>query len=203
MGVLGLSTTYQDIELEIDYNIDVEYLFFRFAWKYLDRRYLEIFPRGNQFEEWSPVTSRLPSWVPDWRIKRRTHGFHERDIFYAGTGVDPLLILTSQSPRRLEIQGTLVDTVKMITTNSFESSKPWTLSELHSYISEFKSLYKTQQLGLSPRNIESVEHLFARFLGCDCRRDIYTNLLRSSDPNCLLTRFLDFEDYILNSAYTS
>jgi len=122
-GVLGLST-HQEIELEIDYNIDVEDLFFRFAWKYLDQGHLEIFPRGNQSEEWSPITSGLPSWVPDWRIKRSTHRFHERDKFSAGTGVDPLWILNSQSPRRLEIRGTLVDSVKMIATSPFESWKP-------------------------------------------------------------------------------
>jgi hypothetical protein len=74
-GVLGLSTPYQDIELEIDYNIVVEDLFIRFARKYLDRGYLEAFPRGNQLKEWSPVTSGLPSWVPDWKNKLITSYF--------------------------------------------------------------------------------------------------------------------------------
>ena len=47
-GVLGLSTPYQGIELEIDYNIYVEDFFIKFPWKYLYQGYLEIFPRGNR-----------------------------------------------------------------------------------------------------------------------------------------------------------
>jgi hypothetical protein len=122
-GVLGLSTPYQEIELEIDYNIDVEDLFVRFAWKYLDQGYLGVLPRGNQLEKWSPTTSRLPSWVPDWRNTRTPIDSFQRDTFCAATGVDPLLILNSQLPRKVAIRGTLVDNVKMITTSPFEPFK--------------------------------------------------------------------------------
>jgi hypothetical protein len=196
-GVLGLSTPYQDIELEIDYNIDMEDLFISFARKYLDRGYLEAFPRGNQVEEWSRVTSGLPSWVPDWRNKRITSYF-PRDGFSAASGVEPLLILNSQSPRKVAIRGTLVDTVKVIATSPFEHHKPWNMSELQSYLSEIRSLYKTQHLGLPPGNAESVEHLFARLLVYDCRKHNDMEILRSSDPDYLLNRLLDFDDYLLS-----
>jgi hypothetical protein len=119
-GVLGLSTPYQDIELEIDYSIDVEDLFIRFARRYLDQGCLEVFARGNQQEEWSPTTSGLPSWVPDWRNKRATVGHFQRDEFTAASDVEPLLIFNSQSPRKVAIRGTLVDTVRIIATNPFE-----------------------------------------------------------------------------------
>jgi hypothetical protein len=76
------------------------------------------------------------------------------------------------------------------------------LWELQSYISGIRSLYKTQQPGLQPglppRNVESDEHLLARLLVYDCRKDIHIDLLRSSDPDYLLIRLLYFEDYGLN-----
>jgi hypothetical protein len=118
--------------------------------------------------------------------------------FSAANGVAPLLILNSQSPRKVAIKGTLVDTVKVIATSQFASWKQWKLSELQSYISNIRSLHKTQQLGLPPGNAESVEPLFARLLVYDCRKDVQMDLLRSSDPDYLLIRLLDFDDYVLN-----
>jgi hypothetical protein len=55
-----------------------------------------------------------------------------------------------------------------------------------------------QQVGLHPENPESVERLFARLLAHDGRKDRHLDTLRSSNPDYLLIRLFDFEDYVLN-----
>lgn len=87
----------------------------------------------------------------------------------------------------------------MIATSPFESSwKPWKLSELQSYISEIRPLHKTQRPRLPPGNAGRVEHLLARLLVYDCRKDNQMELFRNSAPDYLLVRLLALEDYVLN-----
>jgi hypothetical protein len=103
-------------------------------------------PRGNQLDEWSPITSGLPSWVPDWRIKRRFIGSLERDVFFRSQWRCTALSIEFAISQKSCNQRTLVDTAKMIATSQFASWKQWKLSELQSYISKIRSLQKRSNL---------------------------------------------------------
>lgn len=109
-----------DLHVIPNYNKPIVEVYRDLAVEYLERQYLRVLyfaaqhrdPLGNQ-NSFPDDPWRLPSWTPDWRVRRPVKGFRSvlDDSFHAATKAIPSISL-SHDKLVMNIRGTLISSIE-------------------------------------------------------------------------------------------
>ncbi|KAH8762980.1 heterokaryon incompatibility protein-domain-containing protein [Hyaloscypha finlandica] len=211
-GTLALVSTGPGHDLEIDYSISVELLFYRLALEYLKNGNLEVLHYISGYSKKIPAIGispssenvpgpTLPSWVPDWRHERNEMSFLDAKSFLAATKLSPKVYLENFNTYSVGFDGVCVDMVEISISLIEEVLPDSTLSFQRAIesVQLFRNAFSSRTTTNSYPTGEDPKFAFARCMLLDNRLPDSQVMLGTNSPEAMLKMWEDWYECLVDN----